>query len=128
MAWYVMVLRVATSLRGALEGVGPENRDFFGPKKVEPKMPLVMDSPPSKPLRTAHINNRYINPILPTWFRDSRFTCDGSPPIHVFPLLFHIGMVIYHTRVFFQMGDCYAAIHRGGRAAYSGGWGQSDDS
>ncbi len=35
MARYIMVLRVATSLRGALEGVGPENRDFFGPKKVE---------------------------------------------------------------------------------------------
>ncbi len=26
------ILRSATSLRGALEGVGPENRDFFGPK------------------------------------------------------------------------------------------------
>jgi hypothetical protein len=35
MAQYVMVLRVATSLRGALEGVGPENQDFFGLKKVE---------------------------------------------------------------------------------------------
>jgi hypothetical protein len=32
MARYVMVLRGATSLRGALEGVGPENLDFFGPK------------------------------------------------------------------------------------------------
>jgi hypothetical protein len=31
MARCVMVLRGATSLRGALEGVGPENRDFFGP-------------------------------------------------------------------------------------------------
>jgi hypothetical protein len=31
MASYVMVLRRATSLRGALEGVGPGNRDFFGP-------------------------------------------------------------------------------------------------
>ncbi len=31
MARYVMVLRGATSLRGALDGVGPENRDFFGP-------------------------------------------------------------------------------------------------
>ncbi len=31
MAQYVMVLRGATSLGGALEGVGPENRDFFGP-------------------------------------------------------------------------------------------------
>jgi hypothetical protein len=26
-----MVLRGATSLREILEGVGPENRDFFGP-------------------------------------------------------------------------------------------------
>jgi hypothetical protein len=31
MARYVMVLRGATSLRGALEGVGAENRDIFGP-------------------------------------------------------------------------------------------------
>ncbi len=31
MARYVMILRGATSLREALEGVGPENRDFFGP-------------------------------------------------------------------------------------------------
>jgi hypothetical protein len=31
MARYVMILRGATSLRGALEGVGPENRDFYGP-------------------------------------------------------------------------------------------------
>jgi hypothetical protein len=29
---YLMVLRGATSLLGALEGVGPENLDFFGPK------------------------------------------------------------------------------------------------
>jgi hypothetical protein len=28
---YIMVLRGATSLLGALEGVGPENLDFFGP-------------------------------------------------------------------------------------------------
>jgi hypothetical protein len=28
---YIMVLRGATSLLGALEGVGPENREFFGP-------------------------------------------------------------------------------------------------
>jgi hypothetical protein len=31
MARYVMILRGSTSLRGELEGVGPENRDFFGP-------------------------------------------------------------------------------------------------
>ncbi len=30
-ARYLMVLRSATSLLGAMEGVGPENRDFFGP-------------------------------------------------------------------------------------------------
>ncbi len=35
MVRYVMVLRGATSLRGALEGVGHENQDFLGPKKVE---------------------------------------------------------------------------------------------
>jgi hypothetical protein len=31
MARYVMILGGATSLQGALEGVGPKNRDFFGP-------------------------------------------------------------------------------------------------
>jgi hypothetical protein len=31
MAPYIMVLRGATSSQGALEGVGPENPDFFGP-------------------------------------------------------------------------------------------------
>jgi hypothetical protein len=31
MARYVMVLRGATSLREALKGAGPENRDIFGP-------------------------------------------------------------------------------------------------
>jgi hypothetical protein len=29
---YLLVLRCATSLLGALEGVGPEYPDFFGPK------------------------------------------------------------------------------------------------
>ncbi len=32
MARYVMVFRRATSLRGALEEVGPENQDFWGPE------------------------------------------------------------------------------------------------
>ncbi len=53
-----MVLRGATSLLRALEGVGPENFDFFGPKKVSGSplpMPLVMMLHPSKPLRTAPI-------------------------------------------------------------------------
>ncbi len=71
MARYVMVLRGATSLRGALEGVGPENRDFFGPWNGRSKasaissqksrdfqgpplpMPRVMMLHPSKPLRTS---------------------------------------------------------------------------
>jgi hypothetical protein len=35
-----------------------------------------------------------VNPILHTWFRDSCFTCDGSPTIQVFPLNFYTGMVI----------------------------------
>jgi hypothetical protein len=37
MSRYVMVLRSATALLGALEGVGPENRDFFGPCHLGPK-------------------------------------------------------------------------------------------
>jgi hypothetical protein len=30
----------------------------------------------------------------------------------VFSLIFYIGMVIYHTKVLFQMGEGYAAIPR----------------
>jgi hypothetical protein len=37
MAQYVMVLRSATSLRGALEGVGPENATFLGPEMARAK-------------------------------------------------------------------------------------------
>ncbi len=37
MAWYITVLRAATSLRGALEGVGPENQDFLGPEMARAK-------------------------------------------------------------------------------------------
>jgi hypothetical protein len=68
-----MVLRGATSLLGALEGVGSENLYFFGPNGTRfaraisgPKkvsifgahsfhlpMPLVMMLHPSKPLLTA---------------------------------------------------------------------------
>ncbi len=63
---FLMVLRRATSLLGALEGVGPENLDFFGPKwhslcslpfqgpkKSRFPMPLVMMLHVSKPLHTA---------------------------------------------------------------------------
>ncbi len=52
MARYVMVLRGATSLRGALEGVGPENRDLQGPYLP---MPRVMMLHPSKPLSISAI-------------------------------------------------------------------------
>jgi hypothetical protein len=68
-----MVLRGATSLRGALEGVGPENRDFFGPWNGTSKasaiwaqksqdfqgpplpMPQIMMLHPSKPLSISAI-------------------------------------------------------------------------
>ncbi len=68
-----MVLRHATSLRGALKGVGPENRDFFGlwngtsevsaiwaPKRHHFQcppllMPWVMMLQPSKPLSISTI-------------------------------------------------------------------------
>jgi hypothetical protein len=68
---YLIVLRRATSLLGALEGVGPENLDFFGPKwhslcschfRAQKSldcqgpplpMPLVMMLHSSKPLCTA---------------------------------------------------------------------------
>ncbi len=68
---YFIVLRSATALLGALEGVGPENIDFFWPKWHSLRschfrtqksldfqgpplpMPLVMLLHSSKPLRTA---------------------------------------------------------------------------
>ncbi len=59
MARYVMILKGATSLRGALEGVGPENRDFFralkwhersechlGPKKLNPAIRVQISVEP----------------------------------------------------------------------------------
>jgi hypothetical protein len=42
MARYVMVLRGATSLQGALEGVGPEKRDFFGPCNGTREQSVIM--------------------------------------------------------------------------------------
>jgi hypothetical protein len=52
MARYVIILRGATSLRGALEGVGPENRDFLGlrscllgPKKSRFSGPTPSNAP-----------------------------------------------------------------------------------
>ncbi len=59
---YLMVLRGATSLLRALEGVGPENLDFFGPKwRSLRSMPLVMMLHPQNHYIPRHKNNRYIN-------------------------------------------------------------------
>jgi hypothetical protein len=64
MARYIMVLRGATSLRGALEGVGPENQEFLGPEMARAKechlgpkksMSRVMMLHPSKPLSISAI-------------------------------------------------------------------------
>jgi hypothetical protein len=41
-----MVLRGETSLFGALEGVGPENLDFFGPKWPTPSNAPLNDVAP----------------------------------------------------------------------------------
>jgi hypothetical protein len=76
---YLMVLRCATSLLGTLEGVGPENLDFFGPKWHwlrrfrAPKsldfqgpgllMPRVMMLHPSNHYVWRH-KNRYNNLLL----------------------------------------------------------------
>jgi hypothetical protein len=57
---YLMVLRGATSLLGALERVGPENRDFFGrechlvPKKSQFSRPTPSNAPRNDvtPLKT----------------------------------------------------------------------------
>jgi hypothetical protein len=85
MAQYVMVLRRATSLRGALEGVGPEIKTFLCPDMATseassiwvPKsrdfqglplpMPRVMMLHASKPFSfKCHINNRYIGNFMYT--------------------------------------------------------------
>jgi hypothetical protein len=52
-----MVLRGATSLRGALEGVDPENRDFFGPWNGTSEASAIW-APKS------HKNNKYINSYI----------------------------------------------------------------
>ncbi len=47
---YVLVLRCATSLRGALEGVGPENRDFLGPEMATSEASAIWAQKPPTPL------------------------------------------------------------------------------
>jgi hypothetical protein len=70
MARYVMVLRHATSLRGTLEGAGPENRDcslpFRGPKKLRFSGPTPYNAPSKDVprLKKCHINNRYVGNFM----------------------------------------------------------------
>ncbi len=78
-----MILRGATSLRGALEGVSPENQDFFGPwngmseasaiwpkKKSRFSGPTPSNAPSNDvaPLKTikykCHKNNWYIGSFM----------------------------------------------------------------
>ncbi len=42
--------------------------------------------------RTVEIIETNVNPILHTWFKEIRLTCQGSLTIKVFPLLFNIGI------------------------------------
>ncbi len=76
MALYVMVLRHATSLQGALEGAGPENQDcslpFQGPKKSRFSGPTPSNAPSKDVPRLktikykCHINNKYIGNFMYT--------------------------------------------------------------
>jgi hypothetical protein len=60
-----MILMRASPLQGPLEGVGPENRNFFRPRNGNeryfqgPPLPMarVMDLPPSKLLSLSSIYN-----------------------------------------------------------------------
>ncbi len=76
---YIMDLRAATSLLGALEGMGPENLDFFGHNSTRyacaisgPKKVLIFRAhpfqchsywccTPQNPYVPRHRNSRYIN-------------------------------------------------------------------
>jgi hypothetical protein len=53
-----MILRGATSLGGALEGVGPENRDFFGPCNGMSEASAIWAQPPKK------VEKKYISTFL----------------------------------------------------------------
>jgi hypothetical protein len=46
-----MILRGATSLQGALEGVGPENLDFFGPWNGTSEASAELGPPPPPPAK-----------------------------------------------------------------------------
>jgi hypothetical protein len=56
-----MVLRSATALRGALEGVGPENRDFFGPWNGTSEASAIWAQKSQNHYVPRHKNNRYIH-------------------------------------------------------------------
>jgi hypothetical protein len=57
-----MILRHATSLRGALKGVGPEIKTFLGPKKSRFSGPTPSNA--SKYKYKRHKNNRYIGSFM----------------------------------------------------------------
>jgi hypothetical protein len=56
-----MILMGATSLWGALEGVGPENRDFFGPWNGTSEVSAIWAQNHYVP---RHKNNRYIGSFM----------------------------------------------------------------
>jgi hypothetical protein len=75
MARYVMVLRGATSLRGALEGEGPENLDFFGPWNGTSEAKQVPFGPKKVEIFRAQICKRLRSPGI-----DSK---ESIPPAYV---------------------------------------------
>ncbi len=66
---YIMVLRGATSWLGALEGVGPENLDFFGPKWLEQKKSWFLGPTPS------HAPHNDVAPLKTIMYRAIKTTC-----------------------------------------------------
>jgi hypothetical protein len=62
MVQYAMILRGATSLQGALEGVGPENQDFFGP--TPSNAPSNDVATPQHHYVLCHKNNWYIGSFM----------------------------------------------------------------
>ncbi len=73
---YLMILRGATSLLGALEGVGLKIETFLVPEMARAK-PLVMMLHPSNNYVPRHKYNRYINSYSVSMYRrvSSSYTC-----------------------------------------------------
>ncbi len=61
-----MVLNSATSLGGSLEGVGPENRDFFGPWNGTSEASAIWaQKSRDKSYEVHNMGLRYIKMIIP---------------------------------------------------------------